>query len=98
MSVYAQSVQQLIDELGRLPGVGPKSAQRIAYHLLRLPTEDAKRLANSIEEVKRRITFCRRCFDIAEIDGTSADAHTNAVVECGLCQCPRREAHVLCFV
>ncbi|MEY2469596.1 MAG: recombination protein RecR, partial [Actinomycetota bacterium] len=65
MSVYAASVQTLIDELGRLPGIGPKSAQRLAYHLLRLPAEDARRLAESIEEVKRRITFCRRCFDIA---------------------------------
>jgi recombination protein RecR len=94
VSVYAQSVQQLIDELGRLPGVGPKSAQRIAYHLLRLPAEDARRLAESIEEVKRRITFCRRCFDIAETDGTGS----NDEVECGLCQDPRREDHVLCVV
>lgn len=93
MSVYAQSVQTLIDELGRLPGVGPKSAQRIAYHLLRLPAEDARRLSESIDEVKRRITFCRRCFDIAETDGTM-----NADVECGLCQDPRREDGVLCVV
>jgi recombination protein RecR len=93
VSVYAQSVQTLIDELGRLPGVGPKSAQRIAYHLLRLPAEDARRLAESIDEVKRRITFCRRCFDIAETDGTP-----NAEVECGLCQDPRREDGVLCVV
>jgi recombination protein RecR len=94
LTVYAQSVQQLIDELGRLPGVGPKSAQRIAYHLLRLPAEDARRLAASIEEVKRRITFCRRCFDIAETDGSG----TNDDAECGLCQDPRREEHVLCVV
>ncbi|MEY2419078.1 MAG: recombination protein RecR [Actinomycetota bacterium] len=94
MSVYAQSVQQLIDELGRLPGVGPKSAQRIAYHLLRLPAEDARRLSESIDEVKRRITFCRRCFDIAETDGSGS----NDEVECGLCQDPRREEHILCVV
>ncbi|HUR78350.1 MAG TPA: recombination mediator RecR [Acidimicrobiales bacterium] len=94
MAVYAQSVQQLIDELGRLPGVGPKSAQRIAYHLLRLPAEDARRLADSIEEVKRRITFCRRCFDIAETDGTAQLEG----VECGLCQDSRREDGVLCVV
>ncbi|MBA2608979.1 MAG: recombination protein RecR [Actinobacteria bacterium] len=93
MSVYAQSVQTLIDELGRLPGVGPKSAQRIAYHLLRLPAEDARRLSESIDEVKRRITFCRRCFDIAETDGTH-----DAGVECGLCQDARREDGVLCVV
>lgn len=95
MSVYAQSVQQLIDELARLPGVGPKSAQRIAYHLLRLPAEDARRLSDSIEEVKRRITFCRRCFDIAETDG---DGSSPDEVECGLCQDPRREDGVLCVV
>jgi recombination protein RecR len=94
VSVYAQSVQQLIDELGRLPGVGPKSAQRIAYHLLRLPAEDARRLSESIDEVKRRITFCRRCFDIAETDGSGS----NDEVECGLCQDPRREEHILCVV
>ena len=94
MSVYAQSVQALIDELGRLPGVGPKSAQRIAYHLLRLPAEDARRLSASIEEVKRRITFCRRCFDIAETDGSGSGDD----VECGLCQDPRREDGVLCVV
>lgn len=94
MSVYAQSVQTLIDELGRLPGVGPKSAQRIAYHLLRLPAQDAKRLSESIDEVKRRITLCRRCFDIAETDGGGA----NDDVECGLCQDVRREDHVLCVV
>ncbi|MDP1793113.1 MAG: recombination mediator RecR [Acidimicrobiales bacterium] len=95
MSVYASSVQTLIDELGRLPGVGPKSAQRIAYHLLRLPAEDAKRLSQSIEEVKRRITFCRRCFDIAETDGGTASFDG---VECGLCQDTRREDGVLCVV
>ena len=95
MSVYAQSVQTLIDELGRLPGVGPKSAQRIAYHLLRLPTEDAKRLSASIEEVKRRITFCRRCFDIAETDGSTENLEG---VECDLCRDARREDGVLCVV
>ena len=93
MSVYAASVQTLIDELGRLPGIGPKSAQRLAYHLLRLPAEDARRLAESIEEVKRRITFCRRCFDIAETDGITTEG-----VECGMCQDPRREDGVLCVV
>ncbi len=97
MSVYASSVQTLIDELGRLPGIGPKSAQRLAYHLLRLPAEDACRLAESIEEVKRRITFCRRCFDIAETDGTPINGD-GATVECGLCQDSRREDGVLCVV
>ena len=65
MSTYAGPVQDLIDELGRLPGVGPKSAQRIAFHLLKLPKADALRLAGSIVEVKDKVTFCPRCFNIA---------------------------------
>lgn len=88
--LYAGPVQDLVDELGRLPGVGPKSAQRIAFHLLKLPKEDALRLARAITEVKDRITFCRRCFNIAE--GASGEA------ECGLCTDPRRDPHVVCVV
>ena len=64
--VYAQPVQELIDELGRLPGVGPKSAQRIAFHLLKVEKVDALRLAQAIAEAKDRVTFCDRCFNIAE--------------------------------
>jgi recombination protein RecR len=81
--LYAGPVQELIDELGRLPGVGPKSAQRIAYHLLKLPAEDALRLARSISEAKARITFCTRCFNIAEGDECElcADATVVCVVE-----------------
>ena len=65
-SPYAASVQALIDELGRLPGVGPKSAQRIAFYLLKAAPEDANRLARVITEAKERVTWCRRCFNIAE--------------------------------
>ena len=83
MGVYAGPVQDLIDELGRLPGVGPKSAQRIAFHLLKLPKEDAVRLATSILEVKDRVSFCRRCFNIAEGE------------ECGICSDSRRDTTVL---
>jgi len=86
MAVYAAAVQDLIDELGRLPGVGPKSAQRIAFHLLKLPREDALRLARAISEAKDKVTFCTRCFNIAEAD------------ECGICADPRREAGVVCVV
>jgi recombination protein RecR len=86
VSYYAGSVQSLIDELGRLPGIGPKSAQRIAYHLLKLPKEDALRLARSIAEVKDRVSFCERCFNIAE------------GVECAICTDPRRDLSVLCVV
>jgi len=86
MAVYAAPVQDLIDELGRLPGVGPKSAQRIAFHLLKLSKEDALRLARSISEVKDKVSFCRRCFNIAEGE------------ECGICSDARRETTVLCVV
>ncbi len=86
-SVYAGPVQDLIDELGRLPGVGPKSAQRIAFHLLKVPDLDAKRLAAAIVEVKDKIAFCPRCFNIAVRDA-----------QCGICTDGRREDGVLCVV
>jgi recombination protein RecR len=86
LSFYVGPVQALIDELGRLPGVGPKSAQRIAFHLLRVERIDADRLANAIIEVKERITFCRRCFNIAEGE------------LCGICADDRREATLVCVV
>ncbi len=86
MSTYAGPVQDLIDELGRLPGVGPKSAQRIAFHLLKLPKSDAVRLAGAIVEVKDKVTFCPRCFNIAE------------GAECSICADTRRETTVICVV
>ena len=89
--MYALPVQGLIDELGRLPGIGPKSAQRIAFYLLKLAPEDANRLAHAITEVKERISFCRRCFNIAE---KSADGEP----ECDLCRDSRRDASVVCVV
>jgi recombination protein RecR len=84
--MYAGPVQTLIDELGRLPGIGPKSAQRIAFHLLKLPAEDAARLARAIEEAKAKVTFCTRCYNVSE--GS----------ECGICSDPRRDATVICVV
>ena len=84
--MYSGAVQTLIDELGRLPGVGPKSAQRIAFHLLKLPVEDAARLARAITEAKERVRFCRRCFNVSEAD------------ECGICSDPRRDQTVVCVV
>ena len=91
--MYAGPVQDLIDELGRLPGVGPKSAQRIAFHLLKLSKDDALRLARSITEVKDRIVFCERCFNIAErADGTGAGGL------CSICSDDRRDAAVVCVV
>jgi len=84
--VYAPPVQSLIDELGRLPGVGPKSAQRIAFHLLKLPDEDAFRLARSITEAKEKVSFCRRCFNVCEGE------------QCGICLDSRRDATLVCVV
>ena len=80
------AVQTLIDELGRLPGVGPKSAQRIAFHLLKLSQEDAGRLARAITDAKDRVSFCQRCFNVTE--GT----------ECGICSDPRRDTSMICVV
>jgi hypothetical protein len=65
-SHYALPVQDVIDELSRLPGIGPKSAQRIAYHLLRASKQEAERLRTAITDLKERIGFCERCFNIAE--------------------------------
>jgi recombination protein RecR len=84
--VYAPPVQSLIDELGRLPGVGPKSAQRIAFHLLKLPEEDASRLARAITEAKEKVSFCRRCFNVCEGE------------QCGICLDQRRDSTVVCVV
>ncbi len=85
-SFYEGPVQRLVDELGRLPGIGPKSAQRIAYYLLKVAPEDARRLAAAIVEVKEKISWCRRCFNIAEGE------------ECSICRDPRRDTTVLCVV
>jgi recombination protein RecR len=84
--VYTQPVQTLIDELGRLPGIGPKSAQRIAFHLLRLPADDVRRLALAITEAKARARFCARCWNISEAE------------LCPICLDDRRDASVLCVV
>ena len=84
--MYAGPVQDLIDELGRMPGVGPKSAQRIAFHLLKLSREDALRLARAITEVKDKVSFCERCFNVSEGP------------ECSICADDRRDSHVICVV
>ena len=72
--------------MGRLPGIGPKSAQRIAFHLLKVAPEDALRLADAISSMKARVTLCPRCFNVAEGD------------LCGICSDPRRESSVVCVV
>jgi recombination protein RecR len=86
VAVFEGPVQELIDELGRLPGVGPKSAQRIAFYLLKAAPEDAQRLARAITEAKARVGWCRRCFNLAEGD------------LCGFCRDDRRDPALLCVV
>jgi recombination protein RecR len=86
MSAYAKPVEVLIDELGRLPGIGPKSAQRIAFHLLKVDRVDAKRLAEAIVAMKDNVSFCERCFNVAEGP------------ECHICTDPNRDQTVLCVV
>ena len=85
--MYTGPLRALIDELGRLPGVGPKSAQRMAFHLLKVPDEDARRLADAIVAVKERTTLCARCFNVAE--GGEL---------CDVCSDDRRDATTLCVV
>ena len=86
MSNYTPPVQVLIDELGRLPGLGPKSAQRIAFHLLKVPADDAARLAHAITDAKARVRFCERCFNVAED------------VLCPICSDDSRDASLVCVV
>jgi recombination protein RecR len=84
--VYEGAVQDLIDELGRLPGVGPKSAQRIAFHLLSADPVDVRRLVHALTEVKDKVRFCRICGNVAEAE------------ECRICRDPRRDLSVICVV
>ncbi|MEO6822791.1 MAG: recombination mediator RecR [Candidatus Nanopelagicales bacterium] len=84
--MYEGVVQDLIDELGRLPGVGPKSAQRIAFHLLAADPLDVRRLAQALIEVKDKVKFCIICGNVSED------------TECRICRDPRRDPAVLCVV
>ena len=84
--MYEGIVQDLIDELGRLPGVGPKSAQRIAFHILSADPTDVMRLADALREVKEKVRFCAVCGNVAEEE------------ECRICRDPRRDQTILCVV
>jgi recombination protein RecR len=84
--MYDGIVQDLIDELGRLPGVGPKSAQRIAFHLIESDSDVALSLANVIQEAKARVRFCEICGNVSEAE------------KCGICSDPKREHGSLCVV
>ncbi len=85
-SPFEGPVQSLVDELGRLPGIGPKSAQRIAFYLLKAAPEDANRLARAIVEAKERVSWCRRCFNFAEGE------------LCVYCRDDRRDPTLMCVV
>jgi recombination protein RecR len=84
--VYEGAIQDLIDELGRLPGVGPKSAQRIAFHVLSTDPADVNRLADALRKVKELVRFCTTCFNVAESE------------QCRICRDTRRTNEVLCVV
>jgi recombination protein RecR len=84
--MYEGIVQDLIDELGRLPGIGPKSAQRIAFHILAADPVDILRLADALREVKERVRFCSICGNVSEEE------------QCRICRDPRRDLTVLCVV
>jgi recombination protein RecR len=85
--MFTGPLRALIDELGRLPGIGPKSAQRIAFHILKVPNEEAHRLSDAIVAVKERTTLCDRCFNVAEGGAL-----------CAVCSDPQRDDGVLCVV
>ena len=85
-AVYTQPVQALIDELGRLPGVGPKSAQRIAFYLLKASADDVAKLAHAITDAKARVRFCVRCWNVADAE------------LCPICADDRRDGGLLCVV
>ncbi len=86
MSATPSALATLIEELVRLPGVGPKTAQRLAFHLLKVPREEAAALAEAVVALKDRTRQCGRCFNIAEAE------------LCGICLDPRRDAQLLCVV
>jgi recombination protein RecR len=84
--MYAGPIQRLIDELSRLPGIGPKSAQRVAFHLLKVSSQEARKLSDAIEEVKDKVSLCRICFNVSDQQ------------VCGYCRDDRRDATILCVV
>jgi recombination protein RecR len=84
--VYEGMVQELIDELGRLPGIGPKSAQRIAFHILTTQSFDTSRLATILSEVRDKVKFCNVCGNVTEQE------------TCSICRDPRRSPTVICVV
>jgi recombination protein RecR len=84
--LFAGPIQDLIDELARLPGIGPKSAQRVAFYILKTAPDDARRLANAIVEAKDKVRFCRTCFNVSDQE------------LCEFCRDPRRDGSIVCVV
>ena len=84
--MYEGPIQDLIDELSRLPGIGPKSAQRLAFHIVKAPPEDARRLSEALLGAKDRVRFCRQCYTVSEGD------------LCRVCRDPGRDPTVICVV
>ena len=84
--MFAGPIQDLIDELARLPGIGPKSAQRVAFHLLKATPQDAQRLAAAIVEAKAKVRLCQDCFNVADDE------------LCQYCRDPRRDHSMICVV
>jgi recombination protein RecR len=86
MSQISESVTRLIDRLSRLPGIGRKSAERLAYHLLRVPISEAMELSDAIRQVRENVRYCKICFNLAEAD------------RCSICVDPGRDQSLLCVV
>ena len=86
MAYYPEPVARLIDALQRLPGIGPKTAQRLTFYLLKRPADEVRELSDSLVAVKQKITYCRICFNVTDED------------PCRICSDPRRDEHVLCVV
>jgi recombination protein RecR len=84
--VFEGPIQDLIDELARLPGIGPKSAQRLAFHLIKVPSPEARRLAEAIVAAKEKVRYCRECYSVSEGD------------VCRICRDPGRDAALICVV
>ena len=86
MTVLPKSVEKVIEEFGRLPGVGPKSASRMAYHYLRSPNKDATKLANALVEMDESVVNCKKCFNVSDQE------------ECNICSSPLRKKDRICVV
>ena len=86
MAYYPEPVARLIDALQRLPGIGPKTAQRLTFYMLKRPTDEVRELGDALIAVKEKITYCRTCFNVTDED------------PCRICDDPRRDDHVICVV